>query len=258
MIALPGKFFTTVALASTTPAVLVVALTMLMPRLAAPDESAPSVGTVNIDGTATLTVAPDRATMMFEVSRIAPTRVAAETALDQGVADVLAALTKAGARPHEQRTLARTATPTYAHDRHGRPLYHEVIAWTVTQRVEACAHEAAAVATWQKAARAAGAIDVGAVAWETSRLMTLKRDARLQAAAEARQKALALVEKLGGRLGAPTSISESAGSTTDAAAYKHANIAAEDVQGAVVVADSASGTIAVVATVVVSFEILRE
>jgi uncharacterized protein YggE len=251
------KLIAAVVLASTTPAAVMMGLTRLGPPTADAQAAVTAVGFIHVDGTASLSVVPDVATMTFEVTHTATTREEADAALDATVADVLAALGKAGARPHELKTLERTAAPLYARNRDGSPRYLEVLRWTVTRRVQACAHDAALVANWQKAARGAGALEVGGVAWETSRLVELKREARLKAAAEARLKAAALVDELGGRLGAPTTISESAGSTTDPTAYKRANVSESDTEGAVVVADLAGGTIAVVASVQVAFEILR-
>lgn len=252
------KLLAAVLVTSSLPATLMVGLTRL--PVAAPDASRPdtaAVGQIAVDGTATIAVVPDTATMVFDVTRIAPTREAAEADVDAAVAQVLAALGNAGARPHELTTLALTGAPTYGRLRDGSTNYLDVRQWTVTRRVQACAHEAAVVAGWQKAARGAGAVDVGAVAWETSRLQELLAEARLKAAAAARVKAASLVEQLGGRLGAPTQINESARSTNDPAASKQANRADADIEGAVVVADSAAGTIAVVAIVQVSFEVLR-
>jgi uncharacterized protein YggE len=250
------KLLATALVTSSLPATLMVAaLRLPVAEPTRPDAAA--VGQVAVDGTATIAVVPDTATMVFEITRVAPTRDAAEAEADDAVAKVLAALGDAGARPHELTTVARTAAPTHGRHRDGSTNYLDVRQWTVTRRVQACAHEAVVVAAWQKAARGAGARDVGEVAWETSRLQELKAEARLKAAAAARLKAASLVEQLGGRLGAPTSIAESAGSTNDAAAYKRANTAAAETEGAVVVADSAAGTIAVVATVQVSFEVLR-
>ena len=208
-----------------------------------------------MNGEAVIAVTPDRATMRFQLQASAKDKLEAQRLIDEATATLLAELQKAGAKSTELQSGALQLQPVYARDRQGQPLYLKVESWQATRVVNACAHDLEQVSPWQKAARATGAISVGEVALESSRLQEFKEEARIQAAAAARKKALALAAALGGRLGAPMSISESASSTTDAATYKRANAVDDRVDESVVSGDFAAGTMSVVATVAVTFEV---
>ncbi len=215
--------------------------------------SSSSPGQLSVNGEAIIAVTPDRATMRFQLQATATDKLEAQRLIDDATAKLLEDLSAAGAKRTELKSGAMQLQPNYARDHRGQPIYLKVESWQATRVVTACAHDLDLVTPWQKAARAAGAITVGEVELESSRLQELKEEARIQAATAARKKAVALASALGGRLGAPVSISESASSTNDASTYKRANAASDLAEDIIVTGDFAAGTLSVVANVAVTF-----
>ncbi len=221
-----------------------------------PANAAP--GRLDVRGEAIIALVPDRATMTLQMQTKGADKLEAQRNIDEQTAALLAALSKAGATSAQLASHATQLQPVYARDRRGNLLYLQVEAWEATRTVTACAHDLAQVTPWQTAAREVGALTVGEVALEASNLEVLKEEARLKAATTARNKGRALAAALGGRLGAPLSIAENASSTTDASVYKRANTVDERVESSVVNGDFAAGTMSVVATVSVTFEVLSD
>jgi uncharacterized protein YggE len=243
--------------ATTAPSTAAVLLTL--ERLQGSSSSSSAAGadgrSINVSGEAVINVVPDLATMTFRVERKGATREAALQSVDDGVAAVLQALREQGAAPADLRTEAASFSPEYARDAHGQPLYLQVKAWVATRAVVVCTHDVQRVAPLQRIAQQAGALPFGNVAFETTALPTLQGEARVQAAVAARHKAAVLVEALGGRLGPPMAVSESATSMTGS--YVQKNVSDDRTESVGVVdGDFAAGKLSVSAQVSVTFEIL--
>lgn len=209
-----------VALSSSVPVAVVGGL--LASRAPPAAEPARAPRTLSVSGDAQIRVVPDKATFSVVVDAADKDKKRAQQLVQERTAAVIAAVTKAGLAPAGVTVANLGLAPEYETDKHGNPLYLRVRRWTASRTLTLCASDLTKMNEIFGAVIDAGGVVQGAVTFDTSRLEELRTEARKRAAQAARTKAAALVDALGGKLGAPASIAEQNPAWSGPLSYKNA------------------------------------
>ena len=160
--------------------------------------------TVTVSGLGRATRAPDVADATFVAEASHPTAVEARGAAAGIAAAVLAALDAAGVAAEDLRTAGLDVSPTWEHD--GARMIRT--GFTVTNRIAATVRDLERVGRVIDAGLEAGATGLEGVQFRLEDEGPAAADARREAVAEARRRAVTIAEALGGRLGPLLSIVE--------------------------------------------------
>ena len=186
---------------------LVIAATLLAaPALAQPDMPP----AITVTGEGTVSVPPDLAQVDAGVSSDAKTAREASDANNAAMGKVLLALKGAGIEEKDYQTARLSLQPQYAPNRSGPSA---IVGYRATNRVIIRVRDVIKVANVIDILVAAGANEVGGINFMVSQASKLLDDAREQAIADARRKALIYARAAGVTLGEPLDISEEGSAT---------------------------------------------
>lgn len=175
-----------------------------VPQEAPSSQEAPEPGWIQVAGTGSVEVQPDRASVAFAVE----TRSADASGASQGNADamdaVLRALRGASLAGLELETFGYSLRPEYAQsgDRQSR----EIVAYITSNNVRATVTDVDLVGRIIDTAIGAGANRVAGISFEASDTEAARNDAMAQAVREATAEARIIAETLGYRLGPPLEV----------------------------------------------------
>lgn len=210
--------------------------------------------TVTTSGSAQVRVVPDLADLCFEVEIRGGDLAAARKEQAERSAKVLTALRGAGVTEAELQSSPVGITADYT-DR--RQETETVRFYRVSQTVCATLHDLKTVPDVTAAAVAAGATGVQGAGFRTSQLRKHRDKARVQAIRAAKEKATALANELGTKVGAPYTIIEGANNDWRASTANRVNAQVSSLSGDGVGEEGtpafAPGTISVNANVTVTF-----
>lgn len=178
-------------------------------------------GWIQVSGTGSVAVAPDRARVAFAVE----TRASAATEASGSNADVmdavLSALRAAGLPGLELETFGYSLRPEYSNNNNQRA--REIVAYTALNNVRATVEDVDAVGRLIDAAIAAGANRVASIGFFASDTEPARREALALAVRSARTEAEVIAESLGHRLGAALEVT--GGAQRPIPAYESAGLA---------------------------------
>lgn len=163
-------------------------------------QEAPSPGWIEVSGTGSVDVAPDRARVTFAMETRAPTADAAAGQNADAMAAVLEALRGAGFEGLELETFGYSLRPEYeaTNDRRGT---RRIVAYTVLNNVGATLDDVDAVGRVIDTAISAGANRVGGISFYASDTEDARREALAEAVRSARAEAQVIAASLGHSLG---------------------------------------------------------
>ena len=166
------------------------------PRL----QEAAAAGWIEVSGTGSVDVPPDRARVSFAMETRAETADAAAEQNADAMAAVLGALRSAGLAGLELETFGYSLRPEYeaTNDRRGT---RRIVAYTVVNNVAATVEDVDAVGQVIDTAIAAGANRVGGISFYASDTDEARREALAQAVQVARSEAEVIAASLGHALG---------------------------------------------------------
>lgn len=190
-------------------AALIIALALVgAPAMAeAPTDSPPAI---TVSGEASVSVQPDRASVNAGVDTDAKTAREASDANNTAMAKVLAALKAANIDDKDVRTSRLSLQPQYSplQPKYSDRTVPSIVGYRASNHVIVRITDVSKVASVIDTVVAAGANDVGNIAFEVSQASKLLDDAREKAVADARRKAEIYAKAAGVTLGAALSISE--------------------------------------------------
>jgi uncharacterized protein YggE len=160
---------------------------------------------ISVTGEATLSVAPDQASIDGGVTTEAKTAREASDANNAAMGKVLLALKGAGIEEKDFQTSRLSLQPQSAPNRTGPAV---IVGYRASNRVTIRLRDVTKVAGVIDTLVSAGANDIGGINFTVSQASKLLDDAREQAVADARRKAEIYARAAGVTLGAPLSISE--------------------------------------------------
>lgn len=166
---------------------------------------------ISVTGEATISVTPDLATIDAGVTSEAKTAKDASEANNKAMGAVLLALKALDIADKDVRTSRLSLFPESAPIRQNGPL--QITGYRASNHVTVTLHDVSRIAPTIDALVAAGANDLGSVAFSVSETSKLMDDARVKALADAQRKAEIYARAAGVSLGAPLSISEDGGAT---------------------------------------------
>ncbi len=210
---------------------------------------------VSTTGSAEIRVVPDLADLSFQVeTRSADLAVARKQQAERAV-KLLAALRAAGIPEVDLQTSQVEISPDYSNNRSETD---KVRFYRVVQSFSCTLHDVKQVPDMTATAVAAGATDVQQAVLRTSQLRKYRDEARAKAIRAAKEKATALAEELGAKVGKPHTIMEGASYSGRAAFMNNGNFAQVQSQSTEAAGDEGSasfapGTISISASVSVSF-----
>ena len=165
---------------------------------------------ITVSGEGTVSVPPDMAQIDAGVSSEAKTAREASDANNAAMGKVLLALKGAGIEEKDYQTSLLSLQPQYAPNRSGPSA---IVGYRATNRVIIRVRDVIKVANVIDILVAAGANEVGGINFMVSQASKLLDDAREQAIADARRKALIYAKAAGVTLGEPLDISEEGSAT---------------------------------------------
>jgi uncharacterized protein YggE len=177
------------------------------------------------------------------VSEEAPTAAAALAAMGDGMANILAKLSGAGVEPADVQTTQLILEPSY--DYNSAAMYPPVMGYIATQLVDVRVEGVDAIGPVLDAVTIAGANRVNGILFGVADRGALVDEARALAVADAALRAERLARSVGGTLGEVVSV-------VDLGAYDGALPLFQARDAAVPVA---GGTVAIIATVAVTYEL---
>jgi uncharacterized protein len=160
---------------------------------------------ITVSGEATLSVAPDQVQIEAGATSDAKTAREATEANNSAMGKVLAALKSASIDQKDIQTSRLSLEPQYAPNRSGPS---SIVGYRASNRVTVKLHDVLKVADTVDMLVAAGATDIGGIAFSVSNASKLLDDARERAVADARRKAEIYARAAGVTLGEPLEISE--------------------------------------------------
>lgn len=172
------------------------------PRLVSMQNQEP--GWIEVSGTGSVDVQPDRARVTFAMETRAAAADAAAGANADAMAAVLAAVRSAALPGLEVETFGYSVRPEYAMSNDQRT--REIVAYTVLNNVGATITDVDAVGRLVDAAIGAGANRVGGISFFASETEAARREALSRAVRVARAEAEVMAESLGYRLGRPLQV----------------------------------------------------
>jgi uncharacterized protein YggE len=164
-------------------------------------QEVPEGGWIEVNGSASVEVAPDRARVSFAMETRAETAASAAAANADAMDAVLEALRAAGFDGLELETFGYSLNPVYevTDNRRGT---RQIIAYTVLNNVGATLHDVEAVGRVIDTAITAGANRVAGISFYASDTEAARREALAEAVRMARSEAETIAASLGHRLGA--------------------------------------------------------
>ena len=167
------------------------------------------IPTVLTTGRGEIKVVPDLADLNFQVEVRGP--VLKETLSKQAarMGKLLSVLKAAGIKDVDLQTTQVIIQPNYKREDMGHSETDVLAFYSVSQSVSCTLNNIARITKVTEAAIEAGATGVGSVSLRTSKLRQHRDEARLLAVRAAKEKAKALAEELGSKVGKPHSIVES-------------------------------------------------
>lgn len=162
-------------------------------------------GWIQVSGTGSVQVAPDRAAVTFAVETRATTASDAAAANADAMDAVLRALRAAGLEGLELATHGYSLRPEYSNINNQRT--REVVAYTATNNVRATVSDVNAVGRVIDRAVTAGANRVAGIGFFASDTGPARREALALAVSTAREEAQVIAESLGRTLGDPLEVS---------------------------------------------------
>lgn len=167
-------------------------------------QEAPDPGWIQVDGTGSVDVTPDRASVSFAVE----TRAAAASDASQSNADamdaVLRALRAAGLPGLQLESFGYSLRPEYARTDDQRT--REIVAYTALNNVRATIEDVDQVGRVIDTAIGAGANRVGGISFFASDTREAQNEAMARAVQEATAEARVIAETLGHELGPPLEV----------------------------------------------------
>ena len=167
-------------------------------------QEAPERGWIEVSGTGSVEVQPDRARVTFAMETRARTADAAAGANADAMAAVLTAVRSSEVPGLDVETFGYSVRPEYAMSSDQRT--REIVAYTVLNNVGATVTDVDAVGRLVDAAIGAGANRVGGISFFASETEAARREALARAVRVARAEAEVMAESLGHRLGPPLQV----------------------------------------------------
>jgi uncharacterized protein len=161
-------------------------------------------GWIQVSGTASVQVAPDRARVSFAMETRASAATAAAAANADAMDAVLRSLREAAFDGLVLRTFGYSLRPEYSNSNNQR--VREIVAYTALNNVGATVEDVDAVGQIIDVAIGAGANRVANISFFASDTEAARTEALAQAVRNARAEAEIIAESLGYRLGAPLEI----------------------------------------------------
>ncbi len=161
-------------------------------------------GWIQVSGSSSVQVAPDRARVAFAMETRAEGATEAASANADSMEGVLQAIRAGNFEGLELRTFGYSLQPEYAVNNNQRT--REIVAYTALNNVGATITDVAGVGRVIDAAIGAGANRVASVSFFASNTDAARADALAQAVRNARDEAEIIAASLGHRLGAPLEI----------------------------------------------------
>ncbi len=161
--------------------------------------------TVRVSGTATLFARPDQVSFTVGVQTTGQTVDQAVRENNQKLANVIAALKKAGATPDEIRTSGFSIQPRQDY-REGQP--PRILGYQVSNQVSVTKKDVTAAGTLLQAAVEAGANAASGISFEVSNPESVEQEGLKRAFDRAREKASVLAAQAGRTLGRAVTITE--------------------------------------------------
>ena len=175
-----------------------------------PQESGP--GWIQVSGSGSVQVAPDRASVAFAMETRSSTADAAAGANADAMDAVLRAIRESGFPGLVLETFGYSLRPEYSNNNNQRT--REIVAYTVLNNVRATIEDVDAVGRVIDAAIGAGANRVAGISFFASNTEAARTEALAEAVRSARAEATVIAESLGYRLGAPLEINGGAARPT--------------------------------------------
>ena len=199
------------------------ALAALTSAPAAAQVSPPSI---DVSGEATISIAPDRASIEAGVTSEAKTAKEASSANNEAMGRVLQALKGAGVEDRDVQTSRLTLSPMYI-SRPGNSGTSTITGYRASNRVTVRLRDVSKVASTIDTLVSAGANEIGGISFSVEAASKLLDEVRAKAVADARRKAEIYAAAAGVTLGAPIGISET-GSNPPVAYRRMASTAMAD------------------------------
>lgn len=207
--------------------------------------------TLQVQGSAEIQVVPDVAEVHVTVEGVSTSSAAAAQAQAEArAAKVLASLGEAGIPAVDLRAADFAVNPEHRYDRNGNAV--GVLRWRAVRRVVVCVRDLTKLGAVTTRALEQGRVDH--VTFDTTRLSELRKQARALAVRAAREKAVAMADEAGARVGLPRSLSE--GGDHWSGAYSTKNVAVNAGGDAFVDGALAPGKMVVSATVSAVFDVV--
>lgn len=167
-------------------------------------QEAPEESWIRVDGTASVDVSPDRASVAFAVETRAEEAASASQSNADAMDAVLAALRGAGIEGLELETFGYSLRPEYqtTDDRRTR----EIVAYVAINNVRATTSDVDAVGRVIDTAIGSGANRVAGISFFASDTQAARNEAMAMAVRDARAEALVIAEALGYELGPPLEV----------------------------------------------------
>lgn len=167
-------------------------------------QEAPEPGWIQVDGTGSVDVAPDRASVAFAVETRAPEAGPAGQANAAAMDAVLSALRAAGFAGLDLETFGYSLRPEYSANNNQRT--REIVAYIVVNNVRATVEDVDAVGRVIDAAIGAGANRVAGISFFASDTGAARAEAMADAVRDATSEARVIAESLGYALGPPLEV----------------------------------------------------
>jgi uncharacterized protein len=205
---------------------------------------------VKTTGTAEVKVTPDRAVIQIGVERQSATAKAAKAAADTTSRKLLAGLKAQGIDDKDIQTAYLDLQPTSYYQKQVR-----INNFTATQSLSITIRDLTKLDAVMDAVMSAGANRIDGIEYQSSELRKYRDQARDEATKAAKEKAVALAQALGNKVGKTYSIEEvpqSEGYSIMAGMIPNIAIPEKNARGA----STAAGQLTVTASVVVTFDLL--
>jgi uncharacterized protein len=188
---------------------LVLCLAIAPARGFAQRNDAPPPPVIVVNGNAEVEAAPDEATVRLGIVRQAPTAQSAQEQANSVAQEILNALGKLGIPSQRIQTSRLTLSPVYAPQRGDSREAPRIVAYSATNSVAIDLDKLNQIGPAIDAGLNAGANQVEGVQFRLKNDLPVRQQALKKAVTEAKQKADAIADALGVRLGPVMEVSES-------------------------------------------------
>ena len=186
--------------------VVIFGLLFVMPSLAVPHDPAPPPRVVSVSGVGEVQVKPDRARLRLGVEKIGPDLKKVEAEVNRIVRAVLSDVKALGAKDEQISTTGISLQPEYVWPEGSRK--QTLTGYRVSRQIEVQVEDLDRLGDFILRTTDAGVNQVDPIRLESSRAETLKKQAMIIAAEDARDKASLLAKTLGARLGTAQRLTE--------------------------------------------------